>query len=93
MNAMAKLLTKENAMNWKKFVADFVVLMTAKKDNRELIRLYQVKKSGSGYTILVSGKDCGYGTMDAETLYSWMERLPLRYFAQQADDIRFELCS
>lgn len=85
------LLTAENAKNWKPFVCDYVVLMTAKKVNRELVGNYQVKKSGEGYTILFNGNASGYGVMTAETTYSWLERLPLVYFARQADELRCEL--
>jgi len=87
------LLTKENAQNWKTFVADFVTLSTKAKKNRELVRDYQVKKSSKGYTILVNGINPGYGTMTAETLYGWMERLPLVYYSRQADEYREILLS
>lgn len=84
-------LTIEAARDWKKFVADFVVMMTAKKKHRDRVDGYQVKATKTGYVIFMNGMDGGYGTMDAGTLYSWMERLPLVYLSREADFLRGEL--
>lgn len=87
-------ITAEAAQDWKGFVADFVVAMTATKANREMVNGYQVKRSSAGYAIHMSGTVATvYPPMSAGLLYSQMERMPLVYFARQADDIRGELLS
>jgi hypothetical protein len=88
---MTALMTADNARDWKTFVAEFVVIQTARKENRELVSGYRVKKVKGGYTVLFGKCDPGYGVMDAGTLYSWMARLPLAYFARQADENRAAL--
>lgn len=87
-NPLTALLTSENAKDWKRFVAEYVTLMTSTAKNRAFVSGYQVKKVGGLYQITVGGKKTGYEPMDAATLYSWMERLPLGYFAHEADDHR-----
>lgn len=89
--AAAKLLTAERARDWHTFVADYVAMMTARKANRELVNGYQVKRVGDGYQILFNGRNPGYGVMAADVAYSWFCRLPLYYFAREADDLRAEL--
>lgn len=84
-------LTKENAQNWKEFVARFVAMQTATKAGREYSRGHQVKAVKGGWTILFGGRQAGYGVMQADVLYSWMTRLPLEYYRREADDIRYEL--
>lgn len=88
---VAALLTVEKARDWKTFVAEYVVATTARKEGRELVGGYQVKKVNGGYTILLGSLNPGYGVMNAETLYSWFCRLPLNYLARQADDLRIDL--
>jgi hypothetical protein len=85
------LLTAENARDWKTFVADYVAHMTARKENRELVGGYQVKKVKGGYQILFGGMNPGYGVMTAERAYEWFCRLPLNYLARQADNLRIDL--
>lgn len=85
------ILTKEKAQDWKKFVADYVSIATRNKQGRELVKGYQVKKIGNNYTILINGSNPGYGVMTPCALYGWLERLPLVYYARQADDYRYEL--
>jgi hypothetical protein len=87
-NKMTALMTADNARDWKMFVADYVVLMTAKKANRELVGGYQVKRVKDGYQILFGTSNPGYGIMTAEMAYTWFARLPLAYFAREADDTR-----
>lgn len=91
MNRMTALMTAENARDWKTFVADYVVIRTARKENRELVGGYQVKKVGGGYQILFGKLNPGYGIMTAEKAYEWFCRLPLNYFAREADDARYAL--
>jgi hypothetical protein len=80
-----------NIMPWKEFIAGFVVVATATKRGRQEVAGYQVKQARGGYHITVHGTNPGYGFMSADTLYSWMERLPLVYFARQADEWREEI--
>lgn len=47
----------ELVKNRQKFVCEYVVLMTQKKDNRELVSGYQLKRQGSKYQILFCGCD------------------------------------
>ena len=90
---IAELLQhKSHAENWKWFVGMYVYLMTSKKKDRELVKGYQVKKLPfDNWTILYNGKDVGYGTMTGEVLYTWMQRLPLNYYRQEADNLRNEI--
>lgn len=90
---MAALLTPDRARDWKPFVADYVSLMTRSKANRELVSGYRVKRAAGGYRILFADVDPGYGVMSAEAAYSWFARLPLGYFAREADNARAELLS
>jgi hypothetical protein len=90
-NKMITLMTADNARDWKTFVAEFVVIRTARKENRELVEGYQVKKVKGGYQILWCGRNPGYGVMTAEKAYEWFCRLPLTYFAREADHTRIAL--
>lgn len=89
MKASGELLTKQAVQEtpWKVWVAEFVAMQTAKKDNRELVSGYKVVHSGKEYEIIFAGQSV-YGKMTAENLYNWMERLPLIYFSREADEIR-----
>jgi hypothetical protein len=89
---MQQLLTPARAQSWKPFVADYVVAMTRTKGNRELSGEYQVKHTTDGYLIYF-GTTTSYAPMTADILYSWMQRLPLKYYADQADSLRYDLCS
>lgn len=73
------------------FVADWVVRMTADKENRELISNYQVIEKDSTYMILFEGHESGYGWMTAEEINSWFVRLPLNYFAMEAEEMVIEV--
>jgi len=84
------LLTKTHAADWKPFVAEYVRLMTAKKANAALTQDYRVVKQGAQYAILF-GTLRPYSPMDAATLYGWMQRLPLKYWADEADTLRYDL--
>ena len=86
----ANLFSVESAQNWKSFVAGYVVLQTKKKLNREMIGGYQVCQTAKGYTIKFNGCSL-YPNLTAENLYSWMQRLPLIYFANEADHMRHEI--
>lgn len=73
------------------FVADFVVFMTRKKANRELVSGYQVKRNQNGeYKIFLDGMDAAYGWMSAEKINSWFVRLSLNYFSMQAEQMYIE---
>ncbi len=85
-----EILTKEHAANWKTFVAEYVRLSTATKANAALSNDYRVVKVGRLYEIRF-GTLKPYNPMDAETLYSWMQRLPLKYWADQADEWRYTI--
>jgi hypothetical protein len=85
-----QLLTKEHAQHWKQFVAEYMVLVTKSKANRALVREYSVKKVGERYCIYF-GKTTSYLPMDADTLYGWTQRLPLKYFADEADNLRYDI--
>jgi len=92
MTIQELLQHKSHAENWKWFIGMYVYLMTSKKKDRQLVRDYQVKKLPfDNWTILINGKDAGYGTMTSENLYSWLQRLPLKYYADQADNLRHEI--
>lgn len=69
------------------FVADFVAKMTRKKADRALVNDYQVKCKNAKYTIFIGGHACGYKWMTAEEINSWFPRLPLSYFAMQAEEL------
>jgi hypothetical protein len=90
MNSMN--LTREAAKNWKTFVADCLVAMTATKADRELSGGYSVRRIGAAYLIMFGGTS-SYQPMTAEQIYEWAQRLPLQYFAQRADDLRAEILS
>ena len=77
--------------NMHQFAADYAATMTATKKGRELVDGYQVKACRHGYKITWYGMGCGYGIMDASTLYSWMVRTPLNYYAIKASGIRGEV--
>jgi hypothetical protein len=85
-------LTKTAAADWKPFVANCLVAMTAKKADRELVSGYRVVRSGAMYQIKF-GNVAPYAPMTAETLYEWAQRLPLRYFADKADELRYGVMS
>lgn len=84
------LFTPEAAANWKTFVADYLVLTTAKAANRELVGGYSVRRVRAGYVIRF-GNTAPYAPMTAERIYEWAQRLPLNYFAAEADNLRAEL--
>jgi hypothetical protein len=90
---VASLLTAENAKDRYGFVADYVAAITARKANRELVEGYQVTKVAGGYQILFGGRNPGYGVMTAERACEWFCRLPLSYFANEADNLRATLLS
>ena len=69
------------------FVADWVVKMTGRKDNREMVSNYQVRRRNNKYQIWFEGFDAGYGWMTAEEINSWFVRLPLNYFAMEAEQM------
>ena len=81
-------LTKEKAHNMHEWVAYYLTQLTTQKAVRDLFGGYQVKKVKTGYVLLWRGKDAGYAPMDASTLCSWAERLPLRGLAMEAHDWR-----
>lgn len=85
-----ELLTKEHAADWKTFVAEYVRLSTATKANAALVNDYRVVKSGSKYEIRF-GALKPYSPMDADTLYGWLQRLPLKYWADEADNLRYDI--
>ena len=73
------------------FVADWVVRMTASEENRELVSMYQVIENDNAYMILFEGGESGYGWMTAEEINSWFVRLPLNYFALEAEQMVVEI--
>lgn len=83
-------LTREAAQNWKPFVADCLVAMTARKADRELVSGYRVRRAGDRY-VIEFGNMKPYAPMTAEQVYEWAQRLPLRYFADRADDLRADI--
>jgi hypothetical protein len=85
-----ELLTPTAAANWKTFVADYLVMMTSKKANRAFVADYSVRRTAAGYVIRF-GALAPYPVMTAEKLYDWAQRLPLRYFADEADTLRADL--
>lgn len=95
MTTYEMLNDKELARNeWKRWVALLVTAFTAKKSDRALCRSYGVKVLKSGlFQITLEGKPAAYEPMDAETLYGWMERLPLVYWVRKADDLRYDVLS
>jgi len=84
------LLTVDAARNWKTFVADYMVLMTAKKANRDLVSGYSVRRVRGAYQIFF-GKLSPYAPMTAEQIYEWSQRLPLQWLAGKADDMRADI--
>ena len=87
---MQTLLTPANAKNWKRFVADYLIEMTKKASNRALVDGWQVRDTGTAYQLFY-GRMRMYAPMDASTLYSACQRIPLKYFVDQADNHRFDL--
>ena len=90
---IAELLKhKCHAEDWKWFVGMYCYIMTSKKKDRQLVESYQVKKLPfDNWTILIDGQNVGYGSMNAENLYSWLQRLPLKYYADEADQLRIQM--
>lgn len=79
--------------NWKLWVAKVVCAMTRRKADRELTGGYGVKQVKGLFQIVRDGAPADpYPPMDAETLYSWMVRLPLAYWQARADEIRNTIC-
>ena len=70
------------------FVCEYVVLFTQKKDNRDLVGGYQLKKKGKKYQITFGGRDIGLNDMDKTVTYGWMVRSPLSYWQKKADQDR-----
>jgi hypothetical protein len=84
------ILNKDHAAAWKPFVAEYARLMTATKANAELTNGYRVVKVGAKYEIRF-GALKPYSPMDAGTLYDWMQRLPLKYWSDEADTLRYHI--
>ena len=74
-----------------KFVCEYVVLLTQKKDNRELVSGYQLKRQGSKYQILFNGCDIALNNMDTRTAYGEMVRCKLSYWQKKADRDRIDV--
>ena len=70
------------------FVCEYVALFTQKKDNRDLVGGYQLKKKGNKYQITFGGNDIGLNGMDKTVAYGWMVRNPLSYWQKKADQDR-----
>lgn len=69
------------------FIAKFLVRMTARKADRELVGGLQVREVKGGYV-------CGYldiakgSTLDARAVYEEARRSSLCYYVQQAEHLR-----
>lgn len=88
---MAEIMTECRACDWKGFVADYVTARTSRKANRELCSGYQVKRRRDWYEVWMGKTRLPYMAMNADTLYRVMQRMPLKYFADQADSARILL--
>ncbi len=86
------------------FIAEYLVIQTAKKENRDRVQGYQVKKVKGKYRVISTGvknDDPKYGpvdpsgtvvfeTDDAHKLFDYARRGPLMYFIREADHLRLD---
>ncbi len=84
------LTTFERAQDWKRFVADLLVFMTRRKEQREAVEGYQVAPAGGLYVIKSGGQPM-FAPMTADAVYSWAERLPLVRLSRQIDELRADI--
>jgi len=75
---------KARAMAWHEFVGTYV----AKRTARSPVKGYQVRAEDGAWLLLFNGAPM-FKPMDASTLYSWLERLPLMPLSREADDFRW----
>lgn len=75
---------KARVMAWHEFVGAYV----AKRTARSPVNGYQVRAENGAWLLVFSGAPM-FKPMDASTLYSWLERLPLMPLSREADDFRW----
>lgn len=78
------------------FIAAYLVLLTARKANREFVLGYQVRHARGSWSVVQTQVDGGtvvYTTEDAAKLFDYVRRGPLGYFTREADNLRMgRLC-
>lgn len=80
----ARVRDAARAMSWHEFVCWHVARRTARKAHEG----YTVRKSANGWAIMFGG--CAQVDRDANTVYGWLERLPLVTLSREADAARYE---
>lgn len=89
MNQLVKLPRFE-------FLAAYLVMLTARKANREYVQGYQVKHRSGEWQVIqtqVAGGTVVYATGDAAKLFDYVRRGPLGYFTREADNLRVSAAS
>lgn len=75
---------KARTMPWHEFIGAYV----AKRTARSSIQGYQVRAADGAWLLLFNGTAM-FAPMNASTLYSWLERLPLMPLSREADNFRW----
>lgn len=88
--AMNSLINSGAASDWKRFVAEYIVIMTTDAATRRLVSDYSVRRLGGNYVIRF-GALAPYAPMTADAIYEWAQRLPLAWLAHRADDLRADI--
>jgi hypothetical protein len=85
--AQEALDLKARTMPWQMFVCGYV----AEKTAATTVQGYSARQVGDGdsWELLFMGTP-QFKPMDARTLYSWFERLPLVTLSREADEIRLQ---
>lgn len=78
------------------FLAGFLEMATRRKEGREVVQGYQIKRKGKNWQVvqtLVAGQPVVYETDDPNKLFDYVRRGPLNYYVRQAEDMRTDALS